>query len=55
MYRTVLEQGPDHAKEFTIEVVINDEVYGLGLGRSKQAAEQEAAKEALERVDSGEG
>jgi ribonuclease-3 len=54
MYRTVLEQGPDHAKEFTVEVVINDEVYGLGLGRSKQAAEQEAANEALERVDSGE-
>jgi ribonuclease-3 len=52
IYRTVLEQGPDHAKEFTIEVVINDQVYGLGMGPSKQAAEQEAAKEALARVDS---
>jgi ribonuclease-3 len=54
-YRTVLEQGPDHAKEFTVEVVINDEVYGLGLGRSKQAAEQEAAERALGRVESSEG
>lgn len=55
VYRTVLEQGPDHAKEFTVEVLINDKVHGLGLGRSKQAAEQEAAREALARVYNSEG
>jgi ribonuclease-3 len=54
-YRTVLERGPDHAKEFTVEVVVNGEVYGVGLGRSKQAAEQEAAKGALGKVVSSEG
>jgi len=54
-YRTVLEQGPDHAKEFTVEVLVNGEVHGVGLGRSKQAAEQEAAREALARVYNNEG
>jgi ribonuclease-3 len=47
-YRTVGERGPDHAKEFTVEVVIGDQVYGQGQGRSKQAAEQVAAREALD-------
>jgi len=50
VYRTVAERGPDHAKEFTVEVLIGDEVYGQGVGPSKQAAEQEAAKVALQRV-----
>jgi ribonuclease-3 len=48
-YRTVAESGPDHAKEFTVEVLIGSQVYGRGVGRSKQAAEQEAAKSALKR------
>ncbi|MGQ9627323.1 MAG: ribonuclease III [Anaerolineae bacterium] len=48
-YHTVAETGPDHAKEFTVEVRIGDKVYGQGRGRSKQAAEQEAARIALER------
>jgi ribonuclease-3 len=46
-YRTVEERGPDHAKEFTVEVLVGDQVYGRGQGRSKQAAEQDAAQEAL--------
>lgn len=50
VYRTVAERGPDHAKEFTIEVLIGDEVWGRGEGRSKQAAEQRAAQQALERA-----
>jgi len=49
-YRTVAERGPDHAKEFTVEVLIGDEVYGRGIGPSKQVAEQEAAKAALQRM-----
>ncbi len=50
-YRTVAERGPDHAKEFTVEVVIGGQVYGRGRGPSKQAAAQAAARVALKRFD----
>lgn len=50
VYRTVAERGPDHAKEFTVEVLIGEEVYGRGIGPSKQIAEQEAAKAALQKI-----
>ena len=43
----VSEQGPDHAKEFTAEVVVAGDVAGTGSGRSKKEAEQAAAEEAL--------
>jgi ribonuclease-3 len=49
-YCTVGERGPDHAKEFTVEVVIGDEVYGQGQGSNKQAAEQAAATSALAAI-----
>jgi ribonuclease-3 len=48
-YRTVAEKGPDHAKEFTVEVVIGGQAYGHGQGPSKQAAAQAAAAAALEK------
>jgi ribonuclease-3 len=54
VYRTVLERGPDHAKEFTVEVLVGDKIYGRGEGRSKQAAEQSAAAQALEDIGKGE-
>lgn len=50
-YRTVAERGPDHAKEFTVAAVIGHQVYGLGTGRSKQVAAQDAARVALERLE----
>ncbi len=50
VYRTVAQRGPDHAKEFTVQVWIGNEVYGVGEGRSKQSAEQAAARAALARV-----
>jgi ribonuclease-3 len=50
-YRTVEEIGPDHAKEFTVEVTIGDRAYGQGMGRSKQLAAQAAAQEALNRLN----
>ncbi len=50
VYRTVAERGPDHAKEFTVEVLVGNKVYGQGIGPSKQMAEQEAAKMALQRI-----
>jgi ribonuclease-3 len=48
-YRIVSESGPDHQKQFTVEVRIKGELCGRGTGRSKKEAEQRAAKEALER------
>ncbi len=49
-YATVAESGPDHAKEFTVEVTIGGQVYGQGQGPSKQLAAQAAARAALERL-----
>ncbi len=49
-YRTVKEQGPDHAKEFTVEAVIGNKAYGAGKGYSKQNAAQAAAQEALQAL-----
>ncbi|MBP1535804.1 MAG: ribonuclease III [Ruminococcus sp.] len=41
------EEGPDHDKRFTVQVLLNSNVIGEGVGRSKKSAEQNAAKEAL--------
>lgn len=49
-YQLVETRGPDHAKEFTIAVIIKDREYGRGTGRNKQTAEQEAARIALETL-----
>ncbi len=51
VYRTVQTRGPDHAREFTVEVVLGEQVYGVGRGRNKQTAEQEAARAALEELE----
>ena len=47
-YIVVEEKGPDHAKEFVVEVHLNSNVIGRGTGSSKKKAEQQAAKSALE-------
>ena len=41
------ESGPDHNKSFQVEVHLNSNVIGTGVGRSKKEAEQQAAREAL--------
>ncbi len=41
------ESGPDHNKQFVVEVHLNSNVIGTGKGRSKKEAEQQAAREAL--------
>lgn len=46
-YRIIREEGPDHAKIFTAQVLVEQEVWGEGEGPSKQAAEQAAAEAAL--------
>ena len=49
-YRLVGESGPDHDKEFTVEVFLNGKVVGEGTGTSKKRAEQAAAKMAMEKL-----
>ncbi len=46
-YVLVDESGPDHEKSFVVEVHLNSNVIGKGIGGSKKGAEQAAAKEAL--------
>lgn len=50
-YRTIASYGPDHAKTFEVEVVVDGKVYGQGMGKSKQIAAKEAARQALQALD----
>ena len=50
VYEMIKEEGPAHDKTFTLEVKVDGIVYGIGHGSSKKEAEQEAAKEALEKL-----
>ena len=49
-YRLVGQSGPDHDKQFTVELTLNDAVVGTGIGSSKKRAEQAAAHAALEKL-----
>jgi len=49
-YHLVNEQGPSHNKVFTMEVKIDNIVYGRGSAQSKKEAEQEAAHDAITRL-----
>jgi ribonuclease-3 len=49
-YETVAEWGPDHAREFEVVVRVGGRAVGRGVGRSKRAAEQAAAREALDSI-----
>lgn len=46
-YELVGETGPDHDKEFRVKAYLDGEEIGTGVGRTKKAAEQQAAYEAL--------
>ena len=49
-YELTGEQGPDHAKVFSVQVLLNGEPAGSGTGRTKKEAEQSAAQNALETL-----
>ncbi len=51
VYQVINEEGPAHARTFTIEVKVANVAYGTGSGKSKQEAEEEAAKLALEKLE----
>ena len=50
-YHLLGEEGPDHNKSFKVSVFIGKKEYGIGCGRTKKAAEQEAAYHALTGKD----
>lgn len=52
-YRLAGEQGPDHDKRFTMELLLNSNVFAVGTGKSKKEAEQMAARKALELMGAG--
>ncbi len=49
-YQPIGETGPDHDKRFRVEVLLNGQVVGQGSGSSKKRAEQDAAREAIEKL-----
>lgn len=49
-YTLISAEGPDHDRIFEVQVSLQQEVLGLGQGRSKKKAEQESARQALERL-----
>ena len=46
-YELIKEEGPDHNKRFTVTVSLGNDILGTGSGRTKKAAEQEAAYRAI--------
>lgn len=53
-YLTLVEKGPDHARHFTVAVVLDDQHIGVGSGTSKRVAQQEAARQALISLEDAE-
>lgn len=54
-YIVISEEGPDHKKSFEIELFIEGRSFAKGVGNSKKKAQQEAAKEALEKLQGDKG
>lgn len=54
-YELISESGPDHNKSFTVEARVGSRVLGEGTGRTKKAAEQEAAYKALLKLKKNKG
>ncbi len=50
VYATLSVEGPDHARDFVVEVTVDGRVMGCGSGRSKRLAAQAAARQALEAL-----
>jgi ribonuclease III len=51
-YQVIETRGPDHAKTFIVEVSLGEKVLGQGSGKSKKSAETEAARLAIEKLNS---
>lgn len=53
-YDVIRDEGPDHDKTIWIEVTVNGQAMGTGVGKNKKEAAQKAAKEAIEKIHGGE-
>jgi len=49
-YLLISSEGPDHAKTFTVDVSVGEQIVGRGQGRNKKQAELNAARQALEKL-----
>ncbi|MCG8334317.1 MAG: ribonuclease III [Proteobacteria bacterium] len=49
-YKVIEERGPDHDKEFVTALIVGDQVYGVGTGKSKKTSEQHAAIDAFRKL-----
>jgi len=49
-YRVIKEEGPPHAKTFTVGVYLEEKLLAQGTGKNKHAAEEKAAKNALDKI-----
>ena len=49
-YVLVSEKGPSHDKTFTVNVLVDNIVFGTGIGKNKKQAEQNAARDAIKKV-----
>lgn len=54
-YKLISEEGPDHNKTFTVAVCLGNDEIGCGSGRTKKAAEQEAAYQAIQKLKENDG
>ncbi len=50
-YELIKEEGPDHNKQFTVVALVNNTQLGIGVGRTKKAAEQEAAYQSILKMN----
>ena len=53
-YKLLKTEGPDHARRFTVQVMVGGRALGVGEGRSKRMAEKEAAQRALLEIEESE-
>ncbi len=49
-YQTLKEEGPDHDRTFTIQVLVGNDPFGIGIGKNKKEAEQAAAEIAIGKL-----
>ncbi|MBU1782091.1 ribonuclease III [bacterium] len=52
-YKVVSIKGPDHKKMYEVDVLIDNKIFGFGVGRSKKEAEQKAALMAIKKFEKG--
>ena len=49
-YQVIRETGPDHKKEFEVQVLLNGQPLGIGIGTTKKNAQQKAARQAVNKL-----